>query len=219
MLDATKLARYFDHTLLNPIATSEQIKTLCNEALEFHFYSVCVHPYYLSACKKILEHSKIKLCTVVGFPLGANTSLSKVSETLDAIKLGAEEIDMVMNLSAFKSKLFVEVENDIKNVVNSAKNLPVKVIIETSYLTTEEIIQATQICEAAGAAFVKTSTGFASRGASLDDIRTIASARKTNIQIKASGGIKDIKTALELIEAGATRLGSSKSVEILKELK
>lgn len=219
MLGASELAKYFDHTLLSPIAKEQQIVELCNQAIHFGFYSVCVQPHWLTLCNGLLSSSTVKLCTVVGFPLGQNSTSTKIFETESAIFDGAQEIDMVINLSKFKDQKFEKVESEISQIVTAAARHPVKVIIETSYLDKEEIILATQLCESAGATYVKTSTGLSSRGASLDDILTIRSASKKNIKIKASGGIQTLEATLKFIEAGAHRVGSSKSVQIIEELK
>ncbi len=219
MLGAKELGQFFDHTNLNPAASPTDITRLCSEAVEFNFFSVCVHPNYISLCKSKLSDTPVKVCTVVGFPLGQNTMDTKAFETKNSIALGADEIDMVINVAALKSGDLATVEDDIRNVVNAANKTLVKVIIESCLLDDSEIKQATQLCEKAGADFVKTSTGFSSGGATLKDIQTISQSRTTDIKIKASGGIKDLETALTFIEAGANRLGASKGVEIIKSLK
>ncbi len=216
MLSASELARYFDHTLLSPTATESQIAKLCEEAIEYNFFSVCVHPYWLNFCQDLLSKSHIQLCTVIGFPLGQNTTKSKVFETQNALESGADEFDMVINLAALKNKNWKYIKQEISDIAKATQGKYLKVIIETAYLTPSEIEQATHACEDSGAQFVKTSTGFASRGASFEDIQQIAKARKSSVKIKASGGIKDLSTALKFIELGAERLGSSKSVDILK---
>ncbi|MCB0355644.1 MAG: deoxyribose-phosphate aldolase [Bdellovibrionales bacterium] len=219
MLSAKELAKYFDHTLLDPSANSAQIAALCEEAKSWGFYAVCVHPYFLDLCQRELMGSDVKLCTVVGFPLGQNTTATKTYETQDAIEKGAEEIDMVINYAALKEERMDFVKDDVAAVVTAAQGRPVKVIIETCLLNSQQKIQATHLCEAAGAQFVKTSTGFSIAGASIEDIEIIKNSRQSNIKIKASGGIRDLPTALRFIEAGADRLGASKSVEIVKSLK
>ncbi|MCB0390454.1 MAG: deoxyribose-phosphate aldolase [Bdellovibrionales bacterium] len=218
MLSAKDLAKYFDHTLLDPSATAAQIHLLCSEAKDWGFYSVCVHPYYLELCKQELLGTPVKLCTVVGFPLGQNTVETKIYETKNAIQLGADEIDMVLNISALKSQRLDYVQKEIESVVNAADNKTVKVIIETALLNKEQIIKATHLCENAKAHYVKTSTGFSKRGASLEDIETIVQATSTGIKIKASGGIRNLEDAQKFINAGVHRLGASKSVDIVKSL-
>ncbi len=208
-----------DHTLLKPEATREMIKVLCEEALEYKFGAICVNPYHVKYCKEILKDSEVKIATVVGFPLGANTKEVKALETLDAIKNGADEIDMVINIGAMKDKDFNLVKDDIVAVVEAAKSKAiVKVIIETCLLNEEEKRKACELSMEAGADFVKTSTGFSTGGATLEDVKLMKSVVGDKLQIKASGGVKDLKTAKEMIEAGATRLGTSSGVKIIKEI-
>ena len=208
-----------DHTLLKPEATREMIKVLCEEALEYKFGAICVNPYHVKYCKEILKDSEVKIATVVGFPLGANTKEVKALETLDAIKNGADEIDMVINIGAMKDKNFNLVKDDIVAVVEAAKSKAiVKVIIETCLLNEEEKRKACELSMEAGADFVKTSTGFSTGGATLEDVKLMKSVVGDKLQIKASGGVKDLKTAKEMIEAGATRLGTSSGVKIIKEI-
>lgn len=208
-----------DHTLLKPEATREMIKVLCEEALEYKFGAICVNPYHVKYCKEILKDSEVKIATVVGFPLGANTKEVKALETLDAIKNGADEIDMVINIGAMKDKDFNLVKDDIVAVVEAAKSKAiVKVIIETCLLNEEEKRKACELSIEAGADFVKTSTGFSTGGATLEDVKLMKSVVGDKLQIKASGGVKDLKTAKEMIEAGATRLGTSSGVKIIKEI-
>lgn len=208
-----------DHTLLRPEATREMIRTLCNEAIEYKFGAICVNPYHVSFCKDLLKDSSVKIATVIGFPLGANTTEVKAIETLDAIKNGADEIDMVINIGALKDKDYKTVREDIEAVVNIAKQKSiVKVIIETSLLNEEEKRIACELSKEAKADFVKTSTGFSTAGATVEDVRLMKSVVNDNLEIKASGGVKDLKTAKEMIEAGATRLGTSSGIKIVKEL-
>ena len=208
-----------DHTLLKPEATREMIKVLCEEALEYKFGAICVNPYHVKYCKEILKDSEVKIATVVGFPLGANTKEVKALETLDAIKNGADEIDMVINIGAMKDKDFNLVKDDIVAVVEAAKSKAiVKVIIETCLLNEEEKRKACELSIEAGADFVKTWTGFSTGGATLEDVKLMKSVVGDKLQIKASGGVKDLKTAKEMIEAGATRLGTSSGVKIIKEI-
>lgn len=207
-----------DHTLLKPDATKEMIKKLCLEAIEYKFGAVCVNPYYVRYCKGLLIYTDVKVATVIGFALGANTKEIKAMETQDAIENGADEIDMVINIGALKSHDYSVVEEDIKSVVNAANNKAlVKVIIETCLLTDEEKKTACRLALEAGADYVKTSTGFSTGGAKVEDIKLMKSVVGDKLGIKASGGIKDLKTATELIEAGATRLGTSSGIKILNE--
>lgn len=212
------IAKTIDHTLLKPEATAEQIMALVETAKKYGFFSVCIQPCYVSLAKKNVVGSDVKVCTVIGFPLGANSSEVKKYETEVAIKDGADEIDMVINVGALKSKNTKLVEDDIKSVVAGAQGRLVKVILETALLTDEEITTASKLAQSAGAQFVKTSTGFSTRGASLNDIALMKAAITPPMQIKASGGIKDLKSAKEMLNAGATRLGTSSGVAILEGL-
>jgi len=217
------LAKYFDHTNLKPFATKADIEKLCNEAKKYGFFSVCVNPSYVRLAKKLLKGSDVKVCTVVGFPLGATTTETKVFETKQAIKNGADEIDMVINIGALKDKDYCLVEEDISEVVKAAKNKPVKVIIECCYLTDKEKKMACYLAQAAGASFVKTSTGFGKNpyggpnGATLEDVKLMWKA--FNGKIKAAGGIRTLEQVRDFIDEGANRLGCSKSVEIMEEFK
>lgn len=211
-----KIARSIDHTLLKPDATITQIHNLIEEAKQYRFFSVCVNPSYVATCADLLRGSGVQICTVVGFPLGANSSATKAFETTHAIKDGADEIDMVINIGALKSQKLLLVEEDIRDVVFAAEGKVVKVIIETSLLTDEEKIVACQLAEKAGATFVKTSTGFNGGGATVEDITLMKESVSTTVGVKASGGIKDLETAKKMLAAGATRLGTSAGVAILK---
>lgn len=213
------ISSMIDHTLLKPDATQEKVKALCDEAIEYNFYAICVNPYHIEFCKNILKDSNVKVATVIGFPLGANTKEVKAFETLDAINKGADEIDMVINIGALKDKDYKIVLEDIKAVVNEAKSKAiVKVIIETCLLDEDEKIKACELSMEAGADFVKTSTGFSTGGATVEDVKLMKSVVGNNLQIKASGGVKDLKIANEMIEAGALRLGTSAGIKIAKEL-
>lgn len=206
-----------DHTILKPDAKKDEIQALCQEAKEFGFYAVCVNPYYVSLCKDLLEGSKVKIATVIGFPLGANTSDIKALETKKAIDDGADEIDMVINIGALKDGDYGVVRDDIKAVVEAAKDKArVKVIIETSLLTDDEKIKACELSLEAGADFVKTSTGFSTGGATVEDVKLMKSVVKDKMEIKASGGVRDFETARKMIEAGARRIGTSSGVKIVK---
>jgi deoxyribose-phosphate aldolase len=210
-----KLAGIIDHTALKPETSKEQIEKLCNEAIEYGFASVCVNPNYVELCGYLLKNSTIKVCTVIGFPLGATTTATKVAEASEAIQNGANEIDMVINVGALKSGDLDFVKNDIVAVVQAAKGKAlVKVILETCLLTEEEKIISCKICKEAGANFVKTSTGFSTGGATVSDIKLMRSIVKPDLGVKASGGIRDYETAKAMVDAGASRIGASASVEI-----
>ena len=211
------IASYIDHTLLKPEATAGQIDKLCAEAAEYHFASVCVNPWFVLRCVKNLKGAGVKVCTVIGFPLGATTTETKVFEALQAIRSGAEEIDMVINISALKSGSFQAVEQEIQALAAAAEgSAKLKVIIETCLLTEEEKIRACQIAKRAGADFVKTSTGFSTGGASTEDVALMRKTVGPEMGVKASGGIRDYATARAMIKAGATRIGASAGVAIVK---
>ncbi len=212
------IAKSIDHTLLKPEATFAQIHHLVDEAKQYRFFSVCVNPSYVATCAELLKGSGVQVCTVIGFPLGANSSATKAFETAHAIKDGADEIDMVINIGALKSQKLLLVEEDIRDVVFAAEGKTVKVIIETSLLTDEEKVLACQIAEKAGANFVKTSTGFNGGGATVEDIKLMKESVSSNVEVKASGGIRDLETARKMLAAGATRLGTSAGVSIVKGL-
>lgn len=211
-----EFAALFDHTLLKPEATSAQVAQLCDEARQHRFATVCVNPWHVRAAARRLEGSEVLPITVVGFPLGANLTRVKVYETQAAIADGAREIDMVINLGALKSGDERSVRDDIEAIVAGAGPVPVKVILETALLSPDEIYHLTTWCVEAGAAFVKTSTGFAARGALVEDIQIMARAGGQRIKIKASGGIRTLEQAMALVAAGAQRLGASASVQILE---
>lgn len=209
------IASYIDHTLLKPDAKESEVVDLCREALKFKFASVCVNPNFVPLCAGMLRGSGVKVCTVIGFPLGAMTTEAKAFETRDAVAKGADEIDMVINIGRLKSKDYEYVHNDIKAVVGAAQGHTLKVIIETSLLTDEEKIAACVIARAAGASFVKTSTGFAGKGATVEDVRLMRQVVGADLGVKASGGVRDCETAQQMIESGATRIGASASVAIV----
>lgn len=212
------LAKYVDHTLLKPDATREQIKTLCEEAAEYDFASVCVNPFWVSYAAEILADAKAKVCTVIGFPLGANTTETKVFETTNAIENGAEEIDMVINIGALKNKEYDIVEKDIAAVVEASHpKAIVKVIIETCLLTDEEIVKACELSVAAKADFVKTSTGFSTGGATPEDVKLMKDTVKEHAFVKASGGVRSKEDAFTMIEMGADRLGTSSGILLVRE--
>ena len=210
-----KLNRYIDHTLLKPEATKSQIENLCQEALKFNFFSVCVNPHYVSLCANILKGSEVSVCTVIGFPLGSNTTESKVFETKDAINKGAQEIDMVINIAAIKSGDWNLVEEDIRQVKKACGTTLLKVIFETCLLNNEEKVMACKVSQNAGADFVKTSTGFSTGGATVDDVKLMRSSVANHIGVKASGGVRDFETAKKMVELGATRLGTSSGIAIM----
>jgi len=212
------LALYFDHTLLKPETLPSEIINLCYDAKLFHFASVCVNSVHLEIVVNQLSDTQVKPITVVGFPLGATMSEVKAFETEIAIKKGAKEIDMVMDLGSFKEKNYLRVKSDIEEVVKAAANIPVKVIIETGILSDSEKKDASKIAADAGAKFVKTCTGFFSGKATIKDIHIIREAVGDSIGIKASGGIRTLNKALAMIKAGANRIGSSSSVNIINEM-
>lgn len=212
------IAKYIDHTILKPQASAEEVKKLCAEAKEYGFASVCVNGCYAKLVSSELASSDVKTCVVVGFPLGAMTKEAKAFETADAIKNGASEIDMVINVGALKDKNYSLVKEDIEAVVNAAKEKAiVKVIIETCLLTEEEKIKACEIAKEAKADFVKTSTGFSTGGATTEDIALMRKTVGEHLGVKASGGVRDYKAAIAMIEAGASRIGSSNSIDIVSE--
>ncbi len=211
--------KLIDHTLLKNNATEAAIKTLCDEAIQYDFMSVCVNPTNVELASKLLAGSDVKVCTVVGFPLGASTIETKCFETKDAISKGATEIDMVINIAKAKEGNYDYITNEIKQVVNSAAGVLVKVIIETCELTNEEIAKCSECVVNAQAQFVKTSTGFSTGGATVEAVEIMKNTVGEKAQVKASGGIRDLATAKKMIEAGATRLGVSAGVNIMKEIK
>lgn len=210
------LAKYMDHTILKAEATTEQVKKICQEAIQYGFASVCVNPYYAAYVSEQLKGTDIKTCVVIGFPLGANTKEVKAFETVQAIENGAGEVDMVINIGALKDKNYEVVKADIEAVVKAAaKKALVKVIFETCLLTEEEKIKACEISKAAGVDFVKTSTGFSTGGATAEDVALMRKTVGEEMGVKASGAIRDYATAVKMIEAGANRLGVSASVSIV----
>ena len=209
------LSSFIDHTNLSSDALHSDIKILCKEAIQYKFASVCINPVYVPYAKSILKDENPKICSVVGFPLGADSEEMKYAEARFLIFQGVDEIDMVMNIAFLKERKLDLVKNEIKKVVEAADGNCVKVIIETSFLNQDEKALACNIVMESGASFVKTSTGFASSGATLEDVRLIKKVVGDRVGIKASGGIKTKKEALEFIEAGANRIGTSMGVEIL----
>lgn len=212
-----QLNKTIDHTLLKPEATKAQIKTLCEEAAKYDFMSVCVNPTWVKKAAELLAGTDVKVCTVIGFPLGANTSEVKAYEAENAIKNGATEVDMVINIGALKGGNDTLVQSDIESVVAVSKGKALsKVIIETSLLTDDEKVRACELAKKAGADFVKTSTGFSTGGATLEDIKLMRATVGPEMGVKASGGVRTTEDAHQFIEAGATRLGSSNGLAIVE---
>lgn len=210
-----KINKYIDHTLLKAEARQEQIEKLCQEAIQYDFASVCVHPCHVAYCADLLKDSSVDVCTVIGFPLGANSSEVKGFETMQAIANGANEIDMVINIGALKDKKDDYVLKDIANVVKFAEGRIVKVILETCLLSQEEIIRACNLCKEAKADFVKTSTGFSINGATVEHVSLMYQTIGSSLKVKASGGIRDYEDVMKFIEAGASRIGTSNGVKIV----
>ena len=216
-----EINRIIDHTLLKPESTEEQIDKLLEEAKEYNFFSVCINPVWVKKCAESLKDSDVKVCTVIGFPLGANTKETKAFEIKNALSNGADEIDMVINIGLLKSKKFDAVKEEIEELANICHNegAILKVILENCLLTKEEIVKACEISDEAGADFVKTSTGFSTSGADSSDVALMKKSVSDRVKVKASGGIRDYKKSLEMIENGADRLGVSAGVNIYKESK
>lgn len=215
-MDQRALAKMIDHTLLKPEANRDAIVKLCAEAKQYGFASVCVNPTWVRLCAEQLSDSDVKVCTVIGFPLGASSTATKVFETQDAIQNGATEVDMVINIGAIKSRDWEVVKNDIEAVVQAAHpKAIVKVILETGALTREEKVKACLVCKEAGADFVKTSTGFGPGGATVEDVKLMRDTVGPEMGVKASGGVRDYTTVMAMIQAGATRIGASAGVAII----
>ena len=212
-----QLAKMIDHTLLDPSASRERVETLCQEAKRYEVYSVCVNPTWVPFTVDLLRGSDVKVCSTVGFPLGASLSEVKAFEAAAVLGLGATEVDMVMNIGALKSGDLTSVRDDIGQVVKASKGALVKVIIETAYLSDQEKVEACRLAEEAGAAFVKTSTGFSSGGATAKDVRLLRNTVGDRLGVKASGGIRTLKDTLDMIAAGANRIGTSRTAQILEE--
>lgn len=205
-----------DHTILKADATEEDVLRIIEEAKKYQFFSVCINPTWVALAKEKLAGESVAVCTVIGFPLGANTSSVKAYETKDAIANGADEVDVVINIGALKSKQYKKVQQDIEAVVEAAKDKAlVKVIIETALLNNEEIVKACELAKAAGADFVKTSTGFSTSGAKAEDVRLMRQTVGPDMGVKASGGIHNAEEAMAMVEAGATRIGTSAGVSIV----
>ncbi|EGO2791172.1 deoxyribose-phosphate aldolase [Enterococcus faecalis] len=211
-----ELNRMIDHTILKPEATEAAVQKIIDEAKEYNFFSVCINPCWIAFASEQLADTDVAVCTVIGFPLGANTPEVKAYEAADAIKNGANEVDMVINIGALKSQQYDHVRQDIQGVVDAAKGKAlVKVIIETALLTDEEKVKACELAKEAGADFVKTSTGFSTGGAKVADIRLMRETVGSDMGVKASGGVHNAEEALAMIEAGATRIGASTGVAIV----
>ena len=225
-LTKEQLAKTIDQTLLNPNVTIKTIQSFCISAKEYHFAAVCINPSYITTAKKILADTDVKICSVVGYPLGANSIETKVFEARDNIKKGADEIDVMINLGMLKSGNYSYIEKEIGVIISVIrreqmaeynKHINIKVIIENGSLTKREVKKICKIVEESGSDFIKTSTGFGARGVELDDVRLIREIVTRNIGVKASGGIRTFKDAQALIDAGATRLGTSSGVSIMDE--
>ena len=212
-----EIAAMIDHTILHAYATDEQIGKLCAEAKEYGFASVCVNPCHIARAAALLKGTPVKVATVVGFPLGANTTETKAFETKDAIAKGAGEIDMVLDVGAMKSKRYTDVKDQIHAVVQAANGVLVKVIIETCYLTDEEKVIACKAAADAGADYVKTSTGFGTGGATVKDVALMKQSIPAHMKVKASGGVHNYSEAMAMIEAGASRIGASAGIAIVSE--
>lgn len=211
-------AKYIDHTLLKPESTRAQIDKIIEEAREFNFKSVCLNPTHVKYAAEKLKDTEVLVCTVIGFPLGASTTETKMFEVEDAVKNGASELDMVINVGALKDGRYEDVQKDIESVVGAANGKTVKVIIETCLLTDEEIVKASELSKAAGANFVKTSTGFAGGGATPEDVKLMKDTVGDDLEVKASGGVRNLEGFNKMLEAGATRIGASAGVQIIQGL-
>ncbi len=208
-----EINKYIDYTNLNNLSTLKDIEKMCNEAIKYKFATVCVYPYYIPLVKKLLKDTTIEVCTVIGFPHGCNTKETKVYEAIDAVEKGADEIDMVINISALKNKNYDYIKEEIEEVRDAIDGKVIKIIIETNLLTKEEIVKMTKICNETFVNYIKTSTGGVVK---VEDVELINSNKNELLEIKVSGGIKDYDTALKFIKAGATRIGTSNGVEIMK---
>ena len=209
--------KMIDHTVLKADTPLETVKRICDEAMEYGFASVCINPCHVAYCADYLKDSDVNVCTVIGFPLGANTSAVKAFETKDAIANGADEIDMVMNIGALKDKNYDLVRDDVKAVVEAANGTLVKVILETCLLTEDEIKKACELCVEAKADYVKTSTGFSTRGATLEDVRIMKEAVHGKAKVKAAGGVRTPEDMVKIVAAGADRIGTSAGCSLVKK--
>lgn len=209
--------KMIDHTVLKADTPLETVKRICDEAMEYGFASVCINPCHVAYCANYLKDSDVNVCTVIGFPLGANTSAVKAFETKDAIANGADEIDMVMNIGALKDKNYDLVRDDVKAVVEAANGTLVKVILETCLLTEDEIKKACELCVEAKADYVKTSTGFSTRGATIEDVRIMKEAVHGKAKVKAAGGVRTPEDMVKIVAAGADRIGTSAGCSLVKK--
>lgn len=209
--------KMIDHTVLKADTPLETVKRICDEAMEYGFASVCINPCHVAYCEDYLKDSDVNVCTVIGFPLGANTSAVKAFETKDAIANGADEIDMVMNIGALKDKNYDLVRDDVKAVVEAANGTLVKVILETCLLTEDEIKKACELCVEAKADYVKTSTGFSTRGATIEDVRIMKEAVHGKAKVKAAGGVRTPEDMVKIVAAGADRIGTSAGCSLVKK--
>ncbi len=215
MTTKIQLNQYIDHTLLKPTATPKEIADLCFEAVKNDFYAVCVNGCYVALARSIVKDSDVKVASVMGFPLGANTTETKIYEAVNAIDYGASEIDMVLNIGLLKAGEFTRVENEILEIKEAINNTVLKVILETCFLTPEEIVKASKLAMNAGADFIKTSTGFGTGGATIEAVKLMKETVGNKVKIKASGGIRDTQTALEYIHLGVDRIGTSSGIAIV----
>lgn len=209
--------KMIDHTVLKADTPLETVKRICDEAMEYGFASVCINPCHVAYCADYLKDSNVNVCTVIGFPLGANTSAVKAFETKDAIANGADEIDMVMNIGALKDKNYDLVRDDVKAVVEAANGTLVKVILETCLLTEDEIKKACELCVEAKTDYVKTSTGFSTRGATIEDVRIMKEAVHGKAKVKAAGGVRTPEDMVKIVAAGADRIGTSAGCSLVKK--
>ena len=217
-LTRKELAAMIDHSLLRPNATLEELKKFCEESIEYGFKAVCVNPVHVAEAVRLLKGENVLVCSVVGFPFGTHSPEVKAAETKEVIRLGAQEVDMVIHIGALKEGRDKEVAGDIRAVVEASGGYPVKVILETCYLTDEEKVRGCKLAVEAGTSFVKTSTGFAAGGAKAEDVRLMRKIVGEKIGVKAAGGIRTLEDALKMIEAGANRLGASSSVAIVQKI-
>ncbi|MEF9425928.1 MAG: deoxyribose-phosphate aldolase [Candidatus Mariimomonas ferrooxydans] len=217
MDDKLNIAKLIDHTLLKPYATEKDIQKLCDEARKYDFFSVCVHPFFVKKAKNMLSGTDVKLTTVIGFPMGMTLTRVKIYEAMEAALLGADELDIVINLGAVKTGKWGIIKKEISDLVTATPDITHKVIIETCYLSDDEKIKASIAVMEAGAEFIKTSTGFAPAGAAVRDIAMIKTATKGKTGIKAAGGIKTLNDILSFVRAGATRIGTSSGADIMKD--
>ena len=215
MMKPEELAKLIDHTNVKPNATTDDIKTLCEEATKYNFACVCVTPVNVALASEILKGTEVGVCAVIGFPFGTSKSEIKSFEALVAVEDGANELDMVLNIGALKSALYNQVERDIEHVVESAEGMVVKVILETALLSDEEKIRACELAKSAGANYVKTSTGVGFPGANTEDVKLLRDTVGSEMGVKASGGIRTLKSALEMIDAGASKIGTSSGPAIM----